>query len=172
MAGPGRSDACASPLFRLGRRPTDPSAEAGPQDYVIVALKAHTVAPVAEKMAPLLGPKTAVVMAVNGVPWWYFHGLEGPLKDRRIPMVDPGDRSTAAGLSNLPLQVLSSAGPTIAGQLMQSVWVSLPLELAAGLQAVNTLLYHAFFHRMRLPEERERAAMEVVARDDDARRSD
>jgi MFS family permease len=87
-------------------------------------------------------------------------------------MVDPGDRSTAAGLSNLPLQVLSSAGPTIAGQLMQSVWVSLPLELAAGLQAVNTLLYHAFFHRMRLPEERERAAMEVVARDDDARRSD
>jgi len=34
------------------------------------------------------------------------------------------------------------------------VWVSLPLELAAGLQALNTLLYHAFFHRMRLPEEK------------------
>jgi MFS family permease len=69
-------------------------------------------------------------------------------------IVDPSDRSAAAGLSNLPLQVLSSAGPTIAGQLMETVWVSLPLELAAGLQAVNTLLYHAFFHKMRLPEER------------------
>jgi MFS family permease len=69
-------------------------------------------------------------------------------------MVDPADRSTAAGFSNLPLQVLSSAGPTIAGQLMQSVWVSLPLELAAALQAVNAALYHAFFKNMRLPEER------------------
>ena len=69
-------------------------------------------------------------------------------------MVDPSDRSTAAGFSNLPLQVLSSAGPTIAGQLMQSVWVSLPLELAAGLQALNAALYHAFFKDMRLPEER------------------
>jgi MFS family permease len=68
-------------------------------------------------------------------------------------MVDPADRSTAAGFSNLPLQVLSSAGPTIAGQLMQSIWVSLPLELAAGLQAVNAALYHAFFRNMRLPEE-------------------
>lgn len=69
-------------------------------------------------------------------------------------IVEPADRSTAAGLSNLPLQMLSSAGPTIAGQVMQSVWVSLPLELAAGLQAVNAILYYAFFHGMRLPEER------------------
>jgi hypothetical protein len=69
-------------------------------------------------------------------------------------MVDPADRSASAGFSNLPLQVLSSAGPTIAGQLMQSVWVSLPLEIAAALQAVNAGLYHAFFHNMRLPEER------------------
>jgi MFS family permease len=87
-------------------------------------------------------------------------------------MVDPADRSTAAGFSNLPLQVLSSAGPTIAGQLMQSVWVSLPLELAAGLQAVNTVLYHAFFHRMRLPEERERAAVAAARRADDGADSD
>jgi len=78
--------------FTVKPRATDNPAEAGPQDYVIVALKAHAVAPIAEKMAPLLGPKTAVVMAVNGVPWWYFHGLEGKLKDRRIPMVDPGDQ--------------------------------------------------------------------------------
>jgi 2-dehydropantoate 2-reductase len=78
--------------FTVTPRATDNPAEAGPQDYVIVALKAHSVAPIAEQMKPLLGPDTAVVMAVNGVPWWYFHGLEGALQDRRIPMVDPGDR--------------------------------------------------------------------------------
>ncbi|HEY4217127.1 MAG TPA: MFS transporter [Gemmatimonadaceae bacterium] len=78
-------------------------------------------------------------------------------------IVDPADRSAAAGLSNLPLQILSSAGPTIAGQLMQFVWVSLPLELAAGLQAVNTVLYHAFFHKMRLPEERDYVTRDPAA---------
>jgi 2-dehydropantoate 2-reductase len=77
--------------FTVRPRVTEDPAEAGPQDYVVVALKAHAVAGVADKMAPLLGPKTAVVMAVNGVPWWYFHGVDGALKDRRIPLVDPGD---------------------------------------------------------------------------------
>ncbi|HVO02392.1 MAG TPA: 2-dehydropantoate 2-reductase [Candidatus Cybelea sp.] len=77
--------------FTVRPHATDDPVEAGPQDYVIVALKAHAVAGVAEKMAPLLGPQTAVVMAVNGVPWWYFHGLEGPHRDRRLSSVDPGD---------------------------------------------------------------------------------
>lgn len=76
--------------FTVKPRATDDPAEAGPQDYVFVALKAHTVVAVAEKMAPLLGPKTAVVMAVNGVPWWYFYGVGGQFNDQRIPMVDPG----------------------------------------------------------------------------------
>ncbi|HYD04720.1 MAG TPA: 2-dehydropantoate 2-reductase, partial [Reyranella sp.] len=77
--------------FTVRPRVTEDPAEAGPQDFVIVALKAHQVAAIAERMKPLLGPNTAVVMAVNGLPWWYFHGLEGPLKDRRLPIVDPGD---------------------------------------------------------------------------------
>jgi len=67
----------------------DPS-EAGPQDYVIVTLKAHSVPRVVDAMQPLLGPDTAVVSAVNGVPWWYFYKLEGPWEDRRIESVDPG----------------------------------------------------------------------------------
>jgi len=81
-----------SGTFTVHPRATEDPAEAGPQDYVIVALKAHAVAGVAEKMKPLLGPNTAVVMAVNGVPWWYFHGLDGPYQDRRLPIVDPEDR--------------------------------------------------------------------------------
>ena len=75
--------------FTVKPRVTDDPTQAGPQDYVIVALKAHQVAGIADRMAPLLGPKTAVVMAVNGVPWWYFHGIDGPLRDRRLISVDP-----------------------------------------------------------------------------------
>jgi MFS family permease len=81
--------------------------------------------------------------------------LSNPIRQSFLMGVIPErDRSTAAGFSNLPLQVLSSPGPTIAGSLMQSVWVGLPLELAAGLQAVNAVLYYAFFRNIRPPEER------------------
>ncbi|WP_339630798.1 2-dehydropantoate 2-reductase [uncultured Sneathiella sp.] len=68
---------------------TDDPAELGPQDYVIIALKAHSVAGIVDKMQPLLGPETAVVAAQNGVPWWYFYGLEGETQDRRVKAVDP-----------------------------------------------------------------------------------
>ena len=66
--------------------------EAGVQDYVLVALKAHSAPPVADRMAPLLGADTVVVPVVNGIPWWYFHKLEGPYEGRRIACIDPGDR--------------------------------------------------------------------------------
>jgi 2-dehydropantoate 2-reductase len=66
-------------------------AELGPQDYVIVTLKAHSVPPVVDRMQPLLGPDTTVVSGVNGVPWWYFHKIGGPLEGTRLRSVDPGD---------------------------------------------------------------------------------
>jgi 2-dehydropantoate 2-reductase len=64
--------------------------EAGPQDYVVVTLKAHSLPGAAKQMQPLLGPETAVVSAVNGIPWWYFHRFAGPLAERRVESVDPG----------------------------------------------------------------------------------
>ena len=67
----------------------DPSA-AGPQDYVIVTLKAHSAPAVVEPMQALLGPDTSVVTAVNGVPWWYFYGLDAPWTDHKLESVDPG----------------------------------------------------------------------------------
>ena len=73
-------------------RCTDDPAEAGPQDYVISAVKAHSAPATAAAMAPLLGPETAVVTAQNGVPWWYFYGLDGPWRDRRLESVDPDGR--------------------------------------------------------------------------------
>ena len=78
---------------RLARpRCIEDPAEAGPQDYVIVTLKAHSISGVAERMQPLLGEDTAVVTAANGVPWWYFYGLSGAHENRRIESVDPGGR--------------------------------------------------------------------------------
>ena len=68
---------------------TDDPRELGEQDYVIVALKAHSVPNVVDQMQPLLGEKTAVVTAVNGVPWWYFYGLEGDWGARQLRTVDP-----------------------------------------------------------------------------------
>lgn len=67
-------------------------ADLGVQDYVIIGLKAHQAWETAEQLRPLLGPNTAVVTAQNGVPWWYFFGLEGPYANKRLASVDPGNR--------------------------------------------------------------------------------
>jgi 2-dehydropantoate 2-reductase len=72
------------------------AAELGPQDFVIIGLKAHQAWESAEDLAPLLGPDTAVVTAQNGVPWWYFYGLDAPYADLRLKSVDPGDRQWKA----------------------------------------------------------------------------
>lgn len=64
--------------------------ELGVQDTVVLALKAHSLTPALDQIAPLLGPKTSVVTMQNGVPWWYFHGVRGPLDGTRLNAVDPG----------------------------------------------------------------------------------
>jgi len=68
---------------------TDDPTQLGQQDYVIITLKAPSVLQVVEKMQPLLGKDTAVVTAINGIPWWYFYGIEGPWKDHQLKSVDP-----------------------------------------------------------------------------------
>ena len=66
------------------------TADAGPQDVVLITVKAHQVAAVAPQMSALLGPNTAIVTLQNGIPWWYFHGLPGPWQGQRLESVDPG----------------------------------------------------------------------------------
>lgn len=73
-------------------RAAEDAAELGPQDYVIITLKAHSVPGAVASIQPLLAEGTTVVMGVNGVPWWYFHELEGPYKNRRLETVDPGSK--------------------------------------------------------------------------------
>ena len=70
---------------------SDNPAELGPQDYVVVTLKAHSVPPVVDKMQPLIGPNTTIVSGVNGVPWWYFHKIGGAHEGTRLASVDPGN---------------------------------------------------------------------------------
>lgn len=70
---------------------SDNAADLGPQDYVIVTLKAHSVPPVVPHMQPLIGDNTTIVSGVNGVPWWYFHKIGGPLEGTRLETVDPGN---------------------------------------------------------------------------------
>jgi len=69
---------------------TDRSAELGPQDFVVLALKSQQVTPALDDIRPLLGPTTAIVPPTTGIPYWYFHGLPGPLRNRQIERLDPG----------------------------------------------------------------------------------
>ena len=71
---------------------SDRLAELGPQDCVVLGVKAHQVEDVAADVAAALGSQTAVLTAQNGVPWWYFSGLGGPHAGRRLESVDPRGR--------------------------------------------------------------------------------
>jgi 2-dehydropantoate 2-reductase len=69
---------------------TDRFSEAGVQDLVILAVKAHQVTPLAADVRTLFGPETIVVTMQNGIPWWYFQKCKGPYAGTRIEAVDPG----------------------------------------------------------------------------------
>ena len=64
----------------------------GPQDVVIVTLKAHSLPSVVQRLSSLFHDTTAVVSAVNGVPWWYFYGAAPPHAGRNLESVDPGGK--------------------------------------------------------------------------------
>jgi len=71
---------------------TDSPESLPPQDYVIVTLKAHSVPKIVPQIVSLLAPEGAVVTAVNGIPWWYFYAVEGPLRNKRLRTIDPEDQ--------------------------------------------------------------------------------
>src|SRR5258706_15857884 len=68
---------------------TNDYAAAGPQDIVILAMKAHQVEAVARDVPALFGPDTVVVPMQNGIPYWYFHRYPGALAGTRVQSVDP-----------------------------------------------------------------------------------
>jgi len=83
---------------------TDPK-DVGPQDYLVLTLKAHSLIPALAQLKPLIGPATTIVTAINGIPWWYTYKLGGEFEGRRVETVDPEGVLSAA---LPPSQVLGS----------------------------------------------------------------
>jgi 2-dehydropantoate 2-reductase len=81
-----------SPRGDFAARPpaTDDPGEIGPVDVVFLGLKANSYASAGPLLEPLLHEDTAVVAGQNGIPWWYFHGIDGEYAGQRIESVDPG----------------------------------------------------------------------------------
>lgn len=73
-------------------RCTDNPAELGPQDFIIICLKAHSIAGVIDSMKPLLASHTRIVTAVNGIPYWYFYKHGGTYEGSTLESIDPGGR--------------------------------------------------------------------------------
>jgi len=91
-----RIDGVAGSITGPATASEDP-ATLGEQDLVVVAVKAPALADVARRIAPLLGTHTLVLPAMNGVPWWFCQGLQGPAAGLALRSVDP-DGAIAAHL--------------------------------------------------------------------------
>ena len=93
------------------------TADAGVQDMVILAVKAHQVAAIAHDLDPLCGDETTIVTMQNGIPWWYFHKQGGPFEGRPVDAADPDgtigrtiDPDRIVGSIVYPAAVLESPG--------------------------------------------------------------
>jgi 2-dehydropantoate 2-reductase len=64
--------------------------ELGPQDFVVLTLKAHSVLPAVDAIRKLIGPDTAIVTAQNGILWWYFYAFPGAWENHHLDSADPG----------------------------------------------------------------------------------
>jgi 2-dehydropantoate 2-reductase len=71
-----------------------PGEEKPPYDVVFVTLKAHQIAPVAEQIAALRGRDGCFVFLQNGLPWWYFEGIDSPHAGTRLQTLDPDGKLT------------------------------------------------------------------------------
>jgi 2-dehydropantoate 2-reductase len=80
-----QNGAVSAQAVRCGAVP----AELGVQDLVVLAVKAPSLPEVASRIAPLIGPATVVLTAMNGVPWWFLQGFGGALAGTRLHSVDP-----------------------------------------------------------------------------------
>ncbi len=75
---------------RIPLRASDTAQALGVQDLVILAVKGPALTAVAPQVAPLLGPQTQILTAMNGVPWWFFEGLPGRCHGLSLTSTDPG----------------------------------------------------------------------------------
>src|SRR5262249_41157907 len=70
-------------------RAVEKPEEAGPQDAILLTVKAHQVAALAPGLQSMCGPPTVIVTMQNGIPWWYFHKHGGPYEGHKVRAADP-----------------------------------------------------------------------------------
>lgn len=123
----------------------------GPQDLVVVAVKATAMAAVAPTIAPLLGPQSIVLPAMNGVPWWFTQGLTG-IGPEPLASVDPGGVIAEAMPSRhvIGCVVHFSAAATEPGLVVHKSGAGLIIgepdgQSSTRLKAVHDLLAQASF---------------------------
>jgi 2-dehydropantoate 2-reductase len=85
----------ANLLIEAPANASDDAQDLGPMDLVVIAVKGPALPAVAANIAPLLGPHTIVLPAMNGVPWWFGQGI-ATLGDAPLDSVDPGGAISAA----------------------------------------------------------------------------
>ncbi len=103
--------------------------------------------------AVVLMPTFLWAAAIYGIRM-LFNILSIPVRQSYLMgVIPPPERSSASGFANFPSQVMSAVGPYIAGLFMEHLFISLPLEFAALMQGINTLLYWLFFRNVLPPEE-------------------
>jgi 2-dehydropantoate 2-reductase len=138
-------------VMSLPMHAADDARELGVQDLVVIAVKGPAIAQVARSIGPLMGPDTAVLPAVNGVPWWFTSGVAA-LGDEPLASVDPGGAVAAALPAHrvIGCVVHAQATRTAPGCVTQGLGKGLIVGEAEGgdtarLHALHALLGEAGF---------------------------
>lgn len=93
---------------------TDDPASVPEQDLVIVAVKAPALPSAVDVIVPMLGAATDIVFVTNGIPWWYFHGVKGPLEGTRLPKLDSDGKLWSLGPDRVIGGVIYCASSVVA----------------------------------------------------------
>jgi 2-dehydropantoate 2-reductase len=128
--------------FTVRPRVTSDPKTLGPQDFVVVAVKAHALPLVLDQIQPLLGKDTAILFAQNGLPWWYFYKHGGPYDGRRIESVDPGGKiwerlGPERALGSVVWQAAEMEGP---GVIAHAYGDRLPIAEPSGEKTERAML--------------------------------
>ncbi len=128
--------------FTVRPRVTSDPKILGPQDFVIVGVKAHALPLVLDQLQPLLGKDTAILFAQNGLPWWYFYKHGGPYDGRRIESVDPGGKiwerlGPERALGSVVWQAAEMEGP---GVIAHAYGDRLPIAEPSGEKTARAML--------------------------------
>lgn len=131
---------------------SDDPDELGPQDLVIVAVKAPALVMVAPAVRRMLTPHSRVLVATTGIPWWFCLGLEGPCQDLRLRSVDPHGvlASTLPARQVIGCVMHASAGSSGPGEVTHLAGNTLVIgepdgAISPALQDVAALLGQAGF---------------------------